>query len=113
MHLCLYTEIMEMSGVKIRDTVGWKVRENSFWFMLVQGFELPGVKIHQMYDRNPVMINFSLSYCKGLNNVECTLHVCVYYDSGDVGTGVSNMYRALGLKSLIFAFIPTNVMNCL
>ena len=23
------------------------------------------------------------------------------------------MYRAVGLKSLIFAFIPTNVMNCL
>ena len=37
---------MEMSGVKIRDTVGRKVRENPFWFMLVQGFELPGVKIH-------------------------------------------------------------------
>ena len=35
MHLCLYTEIMEMTGVKIRDTVGWKVMEYSFWFMLV------------------------------------------------------------------------------
>lgn len=44
--ICVYIEIMEMSGVKIRDTVGRKVRENPFWFMLVQGFELPGVKIH-------------------------------------------------------------------
>ena len=39
--------------------------------------------------------------------------MCVYWNNGDVGTGVSSMYRALGLKSLIFAFIPTNVMNCL
>ena len=44
--ICLYIVIMEMSGVKIRDTVGRKVTENPFWFMLVQGFELPGVKIH-------------------------------------------------------------------
>ena len=30
-----------------------------------------------MYDRNPVMINCSLSYRVGLNDVECTLHICV------------------------------------
>ena len=30
-----------------------------------------------MYDRNPVMINFRLSYLKGLNNVECTSFICV------------------------------------
>ena len=44
--ICLYIVIMEMSGVKIRDTVGWKVTQNPFWFMLLQVFELPGVKIH-------------------------------------------------------------------
>lgn len=43
---CVYIVVMEMSGVKIRDTVGWKVTENPFWFMLLQVSELPGVKIH-------------------------------------------------------------------
>ena len=28
-------------GVKIRDNVGQKFRENPFWFKLAQGFELP------------------------------------------------------------------------
>lgn len=44
--ICVFIVTMEMSGVKIRDTVGWKVRPNPFWFMLLQVFELPEVKIH-------------------------------------------------------------------
>ena len=33
-----------------------------------------------MYDRNPVKINFGVTYRKGLSNVECTSfkHLCVY-----------------------------------
>lgn len=30
-----------------------------------------------MYDRNPVKINFGVSYRKGLSNVECPLNICV------------------------------------
>ena len=44
--ICVFIVTMEMSGVKIRDTVGWTVRQNPFWFMLLQVFELPEVKIH-------------------------------------------------------------------
>ena len=33
-----------------------------------------------MYDRNPVKINFGLSYHKGLSNVGCPLNICVYIE---------------------------------
>ena len=67
---------MGMSGVKIRDNVGWKFRENPFWFKLAQGFELPGKNsLKLMYYRNPVIINFDLSSHKGLSNMDCTYFI--------------------------------------
>ena len=67
-------------GVKIRDNVGWKFRENPFWFKLAQGFELPGKNsLKLMYDRNPVIINFDLSSHKVLSNMDCTYFILFYF----------------------------------